>query len=359
MANTPQNDISAIQNYAGTYAPKIITQIVNGLDLAKDLTVRRNLNAPVNLPKYSAADGFRPIDTSIEEPDGQSGAFGIRKLTPRVGMKILKIVPEDLRGTYLSDILDPNAKELPANFAQYFWDAQIKKLSAEINNNSYFGVDSNDILAYNAGTAYNVGDRFLFADKSFYQVVTATSAGQTPVTNAAKFKKINNSSVAKGLGTIIAEEYAGLPSRNKITTGALDATNAFDKVTSFYMSLPEEIRPVGGTVYCSQSTYDKYSLHALSKFTNGIQDLKIPGKVGSSIFGSDGNWMLKPCTWMSGSGRLIGTLEGNLVMGTNQTSDFNSIGNIVPFLHGYRAIMKMVLAFQIADLEVLFVNDQA
>jgi hypothetical protein len=358
VANTPQTDITAIANYAGKYETKIITQIVNSLDVAKDLTVRRNLTAPVNLPKFSATDGFRPVDTSIEEPDGQSGIFGIRQLIPRVGMKILKIVPEDLRGTYLSDILDPNAKEYPAGFAEYFWEAQIKKLAQEINNNSYFGVDSFDIIAFNAGTAYNIGDRFSY-NKSFYQVITATTAGQTPDTNAAKFKKINNASVAKGLGTIIASEYAGLPARNKITTGALDTANAFDKVVAFYMSLPEEIRPVGGTVYCSQSTYDKYSQATLAKFPNGINDLKVPGMVGSGIFGSDGKWNLKPCTWMSGSGRLIGTLAGNLLMGTNQLSDFSSIGNIVPFLHGYRAIMKMVLAFQIADLEVLFVNDQA
>jgi len=358
VATTPQNDITAIQNYAGTYERKIITQIVNGLDVANDLTVRRNLTAPVNLPKYSAAEGFRPVDTSIEEPDGPSGQFGIRKLIPRTGMKILKIVPEELRNTYLSDTLDPNAKEYPAGFAQYFWEAQIKKLQAEINNNCYFGVDSYDIVAFDPAASYTVGARFQY-NKSFYQVVTATTAGQTPDTNAAKFKKINNASVAKGLGTIIAEEYAGLPTRNKITTGVLDQTNAFDKVTSFYMSLPEEIRPVGGLVYCSQSTYDKYSLHTLDKLKNGINDLKVPGKVGAAIFGSDGKWMLKPCTWMSGSARMIGTLDGNLNFGTNQTADFGSIGNIVPFLHGYRAIMKMVMAFQIADLEVLFVNDQA
>lgn len=358
MATQTQTDITAIQAYAGQYDKKIITQIVNQLDVAKDLEVRRNLTAPVNLPKFSAADGFRPVDTTIEEPDDSSGTFGVRQLVPKVGMKILKIVPEDLRPTYLSEQLDPNAKEYPAGFAQYYWEAQTKKLAAEINNNGYFGVNSADILAYNAATAYTVGSTFQYINKSYYKVTTATNAGETPISNPAKFKKINNAVVTKGLGTIIGEEYANLPSRNKITTGALTSANAYDKVISFYMSLPEEIRPVGGLIRCSQTTYDNFSLHALSKFTNGIQNLQVPGKVGSSIFGSDGMWMLKPCSWMSGSGRLIATLDGNLIMGTNQTSDFSSIGNIVPFLHGYRAIMKMILAYQIADLEVLFVNDQ-
>jgi hypothetical protein len=358
VATVTQTDITAIQNYAGTFDKKIITQIVNGLDIAKDLTIRRNLTAPVALPKFSAEDGFRPVDTSIEEPDGSSGTFGVRKLIPRTGMKILKIVPEDLRGTFLSEGLDPNAKEYPAGFAQYFWEAQIKKLQAEINNNSFYGVDSFDITAFDAGTAYNVDQKVQY-NKSFYKVVTATSAGQTPDTHPAKFKKINNSSVAKGLGTIITEEYSTLPARNKITTGALDNTNGFDKITGFYTSLPEEIRPLGGEFKVSQSTYDKYMLSALNKFTNGTSLLQVPGKPGASVYGSDGKWIIKPCTWMAGSGRIIATLDGNLQMGTDQTSAFSSIGNIVPFLHGYKAIMKMILAFQIADLEVLFVNDQA
>lgn len=250
MATTTQSDISQIQNYAGTYERKIIMQILNGLDVAQDLSLRRNLTAPINLPKYSAEDGFRPVDTSIEEPDGSAGKFGIRKLIPRVGMKILKIIPEEFRGTYLSEGLDPNAKELPGGFAQYFWDAQTKKLASEINNNCYFGVDSFDITAFDPAVAYAVDAKVQF-EKSFYKVVSATTAGQTPTTHAAKFKKINNASVAKGLGTIIAEEYASLPARNKIATGALTDTNAFDKITSFYMSLPEEIRPVGGCLNVS------------------------------------------------------------------------------------------------------------
>jgi hypothetical protein len=32
---------------------------------------------------------------------------------------------------------------------------------------------------------------------------------------------------------------------------------------------------------------------------------------------------------------------------------------MVPFIHGYDCKFQLILAFQIADLELLFVNDQA
>jgi hypothetical protein len=41
------------------------------------------------------------------------------------------------------------------------------------------------------------------------------------------------------------------------------------------------------------------------------------------------------------------------------TADYNSIGNMVPFIHGYDCKFQLILGHQIADLELLFVNEQA
>jgi hypothetical protein len=357
VATQTQTDIEMIKGYAGQNERTIVTQIVNDLDVAKDLEIRRNLKAPVTLNKFTAEDGFRPNDTSINEPAGKDGKMSKRKLTPRTGMKILKIVPEELRDTYISEFLDPNAKALPPEFGEYYWKAQFAKFGAEINNNCFYGVDSTDMDDYDATVTYQVGDQFIY-NKSFWSVLQATTAGQTPISHPLKFRNINNAAVAKGPGTIIKEEYASMSFRNKITTGVLDDTNAFDKITKMYTSLPEEIRALGGEFNVSQATYDKYMLSALTKFTNGTSILQVPGEPGAQIYGSGGKWMLKPRSWMSGSNRIFATLKGNLVMGTDQTSAFSSIGNIVPFLHGFYTIMKVILAFQFKDLEVLFVNDQ-
>jgi len=359
---TPQNDITAINNYVGQYAPQILTSIFTDLDIATDLNLITNLTAPRILPKYKANDGLRPFDVDVVDPDGSAGTFSKRTIDPRTGMKILRVVPEELRKTFLSEQLRANAVDYPGGFAQYFWDEQIKKQKSEINNNAYFGVDGQTIPGYDGGTAYTVGQRVLFTDKSYYQCVAVTTAGQSPSTNAPKWLKVNNSSIAKGLGVIISEEYAGLPARNKIATGTLDATNTFDKVTNFYLSLPEEIRNVGGVIRCSRSTYDNYNMSALAKFTNGTSFLDVvngAGKIfGKAIIGSDGKWVLQPASWMSGSKRLIADVNKNLYMGTDMTSDFTSIGKLIEFVHGYTCKMQLILAYQIADLEILFVNDQ-
>ncbi|MCX6216475.1 hypothetical protein [Spirosoma sp.] len=359
---TPQNDITAINNYAGQYESRIRTSIFTDLDIANDLNLITNLTSARILPKYKANDGLRPYDPDVTEPDGTSGVFSKRNIEPRTGMKILKVVPEELRKTFLSEQLRANAKDYPGGFAQYFWDEQIKKQKAEINNNSYMGVDGQGVPAYDPSVSYTVGARMLFTDRSYYSCIVATTAAQTPVTHPAKWLKVNNSSITKGLGVIIAEEYAGLPTRNKIATGTLDATNTFDKVTNFYLSLPEEIRAAGGIIRCSQGTYDNYNMSALAKFQNGTSflDVQNAGKIiGKSILGSDGKFILKPASWMSGSKRLIADINQNLYMGTDLVSDLTGIGPMIPNIHGYSCKMQMILAYQIADLEILFVNDQA
>lgn len=362
MATQTQQDITAINNYAGQYSKEIRLSVYNGLDILNDLNLITNLTAPRDMPKYKANEGFRPYNTNVRSPRGQAGKFSKRTITPRAGMKILTVIPEELRKTYLSEGLKANAKEYPSGFAQYFWEEQTNKLQEEINNNSYLGVDGDSIPAFDPGVAYAVGNRVQF-DDSFYQAVAVTTAGQSPSTHTAKWLNVDSSSVSKGIGTIIAEEYAGLPARQKIATGTIDATNAFDKVTAFYLSIPEEYRNLGGIIRCSRSTYDNYNMSLLAKFTSGTSFMDVLDQTGKpiakSIFGSDGKWVLQPHSWMSGSKRLIADIKKNLYSGTDMTSDYNSLGTQVPFVHGYDCKFQLILAFQIADLELLFVNDQA
>ena len=362
MATQTQQDLTAINTYAGQYAKEIRLSVYNDLDILLDLNLITNLTSPRDMPKYKANEGFRPYNSDVRTPRGQAGKFSKRTITPRTGMKILTVIPEELRKTYLSEGLKANAKEYPGGFAQYFWLEQTNKLKEEINFNSYLSVDGDTVPAFDGTLAYTVGTRVQF-DNSFFLAIAATTAGQSPQTVPAKWLNVDSSSVAKGIGTIIAEEYATLPASRKIATGTIDATNAFDKITAFYLSIPEEFRNLGGIIRCSRSTYDNYNMSVLAKFTSGTSFMDVldqSGKsIAKSIFGSDGRWVLQPATWMSGSKRLIVDIKKNLYAGTDLTSDFNSIGNMVPFIHGYDCKFQLILAFQIADLELLFVNDQA
>ena len=52
-------------------------------------------------------------------------------------------------------------------------------------------------------------------------------------------------------------------------------------------------------------------------------------------------------------------MDKNLKMGTDLTTDFTGIGKMIEFVHGYTCKIQLILAYQIADLDILFVNDQA
>lgn len=361
MAARATEDITAIMGYAKKYEKKIILNILQGMDLFTDVATIYNLSSTLVLPKYAANDGFRPEDTSIFTQEGSAGGFSTRSITPRVGMKILEIVPAEYRNTYFSDQMKPNAKDIP--FADAFWMAQNEKLASEVNAGFYFGQNTEEIPVYNSVNTYAVGARVKFAtDKNFYIATAAVAANETPATHPAKWANANKSSVAKGFGTIISEDFAQIPAANKVVTGVLTATNAHDQVIAVVKAVPQHLRDLGGVVYCSADTKELYRQATLAKYpgNEGINDRR--ANVSNFIYGTDDKWSLKPVSWMAGSQRLIAvvnpSLFRNLIVATNLLSDFNSIGEEVKNLHGYSTVMKMSLAAQIADLSMLWVNDQ-
>lgn len=355
---TAVNDITAINNYAGQYRQEIITSVVNNLDVVQDLTVLRNLRAPRVLPKYTGKKGLRPYDSGVNRASGQAGTWSKRTIVPRTSMKIIEVLPEELRKTFLSEGLAANAPTYPGGFAQYFWEEQKKTLAAEINDEFYLSVDPEAIADYVASSSYTVGQRVAFGT-DFFECAASATANQSPTANPEKWTNINGKCLGDGLGTIINAEYANLPAANKIATGLLTETNCYDKVTGFYMAMLPAHQKLGGTIYCSYNVYGKYLLALAEKFKNGTSMFQVPGSISLYIFGSANKWVLKPVTWMNGSQRLIGTQKENLYFGTDVTSDMDSIGKMIETLHGANYIYKMIIAGQIADLSTLYLNDQA
>lgn len=358
MAKT-QTDLQAIAGYAGEYAPTIILAVMQALDIAKDVTVLTNLKTSTILPKYVANEGLRPYNSNVKTPKGQSGSFSKRTIDPRTAMKILDIIPEEFRDTYLARGLDANAKDYPQGFGQYFWLAQILKLAEEINDNIYLSIDPKTILPFDATVNYTVGSKVFF-DENYYQVVTATTAGQTPYSVPASFVDINNKCLGIGFGTIIAQEYLNLPAANRIATGIITDANAYDKVTGMYKALPSKKQALGGTAFMSYNNYQNYLTSLLNNFKNGTSAFELPGKPGLLIYGSDAKWNVQPASWMGNSGRVIMTQpKKNMFMGTDQLSDLTTVGNMIPHVHGFVAKFQMILACQFSDLDTLYVNDQA
>ncbi|WP_028521980.1 carbohydrate-binding protein [Runella limosa] len=359
-------EITAIANYAGQYQQGIIRKIYNEVSMQNDATVIRNLTAPRNMWNYEAEKGWRPLDISIKNaPERLQGRFKARTIEPKIGMKMLNIIPEELRDTFFSEQLSENAKEYPGGFAQYFWEEQSMKTADEIDTYSYMGVNPEDVSDYAGGTAYTVGTLMKY-NKNFYKCIGATTAGQTPDSHPAKWEDVNARCVVKGWGTILAEEITAgrvVP----VNLGAITDTDGFDQIDEqLYFSIPEKVRMAKGIsieILCSDNTLQKRNTALLAKYPYAKDVTQNEGNTSGYIWKSNGKARIKAVTWLSGSERIIVNISQNgrknLVMGTNVLSNFNSIGTIIEGHHGYEASMKSILAFQIADPQYMFCNERA
>lgn len=357
MAAVPVTDVDAIAKWAGKYDRTMIAQMLNGLDVFRDLRVDRNVSRHGKLlPKFTAENGLRPLDVNVESNGRKERTLGGRKLFVYDAMKLFKIVPEELNESFLSDMIAPGAKDIP--FAQWFWQREMEKLASEINDNFYNSEYHADAADYSAAATYTAGDYIKFTDDNYYKCVTNTSAGESPTSAAAKWTEVNSAVCFDGPAKIIADEITAA-NLTAITTGALSSSNAMDKIELMYAAMTEAHRNKGGIVRLSWDNYRNYVKHERSVFGNTATPDSADGR--KFIEGSGKKWEIKPASWMAGSGRVIFDVDGNnLRAGTNLVGDRPpSIGKIVPTVHGYLTSAKMLLGFQVADLECLYVNDQA
>ena len=354
----PTADISALTSYSGSYAKKLILQFLNGLEIAEDIHVIRNLKADHNLPMFTAANGTRPLNTNVTTRTGNQRTFSDRTISMKGGMKIFNIIPEELRETYMSEMLDPNATEIP--FAQWVWEGEFNALKAEVNDNCYLAEYNADAADWASGSTYSSGD-FVNFNEDIYEANASTSAGESPTTHPAKWDLRNATSITTGLGTIIANEITA-SAITPVTTGSLTSSNAYDKVILVYRGLPQAVKKKGMDLRCyvSEDTFEKYLDQIETDFATGnVEDM--PENAGGwvTVRKTGGKLKIKACSWMGTSSRIIISPKDNIHMGTNALDDFNKIGKMVPTLHGYDAIVKYLLGFQIGDLSAIAVNEQA
>jgi hypothetical protein len=359
MATTPATDYAAITKYAGQYDKQLVSQMLNGLDfLSQVRTLRKASSHGVLLPKMTVNKGVRPLNLNVEVPKGTNRSFSGRKLFVYGGMKIITIIPEEARQTFMDEMLDPNAKEIP--FAQWVWAREMEKISQEINDNIYLSKYKADAAAWLAGSTYTGGTTdYVNFEESIYRCVTTTTAGQSPTTHPAKWAEVDDTVISQGWGTILANEInAGtISGANLISTGAISNTNALTKLELMYKGMTVAHRNIGGTFRVSSDVMRAYLEHERTTYGNAASPDFGDGK--KYIYGSGKKWEIQECTWMGASGRVIATQKDNLVFGTNMESDYNKIGKSVETLHGTKSIVKWLQGCEISDLETLYVNDQA
>lgn len=353
MAKT---SFDAIALHIGQFDKKMIAQALNGLDFASQVRVIRNasLNGTL-LPKMTVAKGIRNLDLDVETRSGSHRTFGGRKLMVYPGMKIIDIIPEEAYKTFLSDMMAPGAKQMP--FAQWVWEQEFAKLASEINDNIYLSKYKGDAAVWASGSTYTANTSYVKfgSENDVYKCVTNTNAGESPTTHPAKWSKVNELIISEGWGSIIATEIAA-SNITPVTTGAVDATNALTKVEAMLTAMTVAHRNLGGVIRMSPVLYDAYLKHERATYTAAATPTMGTGE--KTVYGYP-KWKIESCSWMGSSGRIIATQFDNLVFGTNMIDDTNKAGKTIETLHGTSTVVKWIQGCEIADLETLYVNDQA
>lgn len=356
MAVSPATDISAIQAYIEKYDRSLINQMLNGMDIVRDLTVIRNVREPLHFKKMTVDEGVRRHNLDIELAKG-GRTWSERVLTPHLGMKIIKIIPEEVRESFMSEMLDPNAKVLP--FSQWVWAQEFGKIASELNDNFYLNTRPT-VVAFDASATYVANAHILFNDVVYKNISgTTTTAGESPISAAAKWADVDNLVLFNGpdavIKTAIADE--GLAAVN---TGAFSSTTAYAYVKDMWEDVTEAHKNGGMVAHVSYDAAQDIAENVNTLFGSGKGIGGVDIEEGRSFIlkNTGGRLRIVPHTWMGNSRRIIMTKPGNAVLGLNQTSDAQKVGKMVETLHGYRSIVKFIMGFQFRDLEVLYVNDQ-
>ena len=305
MASNP--DVSKLVGYAGTFQKRLITQTVNGLQVTQDCTLVPNIKVKQNMTKLIVNGDIKPYD-GVRDTKATI-TYEPRSLEVFIGQYDVDIDTVKARETWLGEVMKPGVNPADLPFEQVTWKAVMDDFATKINDS----------------TAWN---------------------GRRNATLKTA------SALATGFGNIIKDEIAAQKITPVITGSMLTDTVA--KVEEVYKDLPEKYRKLKMTVYVSYNVYDAYCENYAERFKMS----PIYDQFGQIVIRhSEGNAVLKPVTWMSGSQRVIITPKSNMLVGTDLLSDGQKILTN-PKLYGIEAGILMAIGFQIEDLEPLAVNDQ-
>jgi len=367
-------DVSAITAYADEHKRPLIATLVNGLDIAKDITVIPNVKNKIALTKLSVGDGFRPYSATTEFKSGQL-AYSDRYLETKTGKRELLIDVRDFKSKHLAWRTSPGNRASKTfqdmEFAPFTWMKVIEGLQREINDETaYFGFDSSATPTFSEAATYANGLYVKYTVNGvveYFQNVSGstTTAGEDPIDTPAKWRNVTARAVVPGLKSYIDAAITGgfgVTSTGAISSGST-AVAAFKEI---FRDMPVAYQKYGVIVHCSftdaqflmdgmEDTY-KYTTADVSAAI-GMGMIPIPGTLGKGY--------AKPATWLGSSRRLIaeplapGTAMGmNLVMGTDLLSDANDIKHKENLWNTETGIL-VDLGFQIQDLNALRLGDQA
>jgi len=360
-------NLLALVAYAGKYQPTLLGQLYKELALAAEgIRVIPGVKNKLIMPRLRIGKGLKPYTgTFASAPDQLK--YSDRTLEVARAQRDLSIDPEKYRTSYLS-FLDTSVasagsnanKERQIPFAQFMWQEFMKENAEEIVEALYFGEGVDAFAAFNAGSTYAVGNLVKFAisvggvtEMNYWKCTAITTAGQSPTTHPAKWQNVNHLAIFKGYKSIIASAIATEGFDQIASTGALTVADAYDQFTEVYRLQIEQVKKGKTVIMCSQNSYETL-LDSIEE--NSTKNYELINGI-AYLPKTNNNCMIKPVSWLAGSNRLICTPANNLVVGTDQLSDMNQLTNIPQHYH-LETSLSFLMGTQIADLDVLTINDQ-
>lgn len=348
-------DVSALAGYAGKYSKDILLKFENALDFFKDLHTLYNVKSSINLTKLNVNGKPKPFTGVFAAQKGDIVYSG-NKLEVEKWQRDFAIMPDNYRGTYLEDLRKAGEGANNMNFPSHVYDAVTKKLAGDINDIvPWWGVGISAFATYSAAATYTVGSFVKFTvndEEKFFEVVTATVAGENPTTHPAKFIDASTKAIAEGVGTKIRKGRTSGDITRVASTGIITAADAEDQFRAVWAKLPEWIRRNGGKLYCSFSAFELF-LHAIREYTKYTQAdthtvyLPLTNKKCEIV----------PATWITDSNMIVATTKDNLLVGTDMESDYRDI-RAIPQMYHLDFGMTGVLGFGVQDFDSLATNDQ-
>lgn len=362
--------VSAVTAYADEHKRDIFATLLNGLDIAQDITVIPNVKNKIALTKLSIGNGFRPYSATEEIKTGQA-TFADRYLEVLLGKRELELDIRKLQDKHLAWRTSPGSRAAKTfndlDFAPFVWQEVVNALKREVNDETaYFGFDKSTAVAFDAGDTYAAGDYITYTQSGvteYFVCLATTTAGQDPDDTPAKWQNVTARAVAPGLKSYIDAAITG--GFSATSTGAINSgSTAVAAFKELFRDMPVPYKNQGVIIHASYTDCE-YLMDGQSdvyKYTQA--DMGLNGGA-IQLFGTNGKCWVKPASWLGTSRRLIaepmvpGTMMGaNLVMGTDLLSDANDI-KFDEGLWTVKAGISMAIGFQIQDLSALRLGDQA
>lgn len=355
LYNNIDPDVSALSAYAGKFQKTIYRKFENALDFFKDLNTLYNVKSAINLTKLAVNGKPKPF-TGIFDAQAGDIVYSDQKLSVDKWQRDFQIMPDKYRGTYLEDLRGAGEGANNMKFPAHVFDAVTESLAGDINDVlPWHGVGEAVFSTYNPATAYTVGSfvKYTIADVvKFYEVVTATTAGDTPISTPAKFADATVKAITEGLGTKLRKARTAGLITNVASTGIITKADAYDQLLSVWHKAPEWVRTKGGVMRISFTVFEMLlaSFQDISKYTEKdgtLTHLPLTNK----------KCRLIPCSWITNSDMVVVSADNNLLAATDLESDFRTIGTIPKMYHLDFGITG-VLGFGVQDFDALATNDR-